>query len=90
MRGPGLVARSPRFPAPARPTAPASPANLPPLAPHNAGHFSVGDVVLFITYMGQLFGPLNWLGGFYSSIQVRSGGGGGQIVTSRRRPPHHV
>ncbi|KAK7476600.1 hypothetical protein BaRGS_00032146 [Batillaria attramentaria] len=32
-------------------------------------HLTVGDYVLFGTYLGQLFGPLNSLGGYYRTIQ---------------------
>lgn len=32
-------------------------------------HLSVGDYVLFGTYLNQLYGPLNWLGTYYRMIQ---------------------
>ena len=33
------------------------------------GELSVGDVVLFLTLMAQLFAPLNWFGALYRTIQ---------------------
>ncbi|CAG5135636.1 unnamed protein product, partial [Candidula unifasciata] len=32
-------------------------------------HLTVGDYVLFGTYIAQLYGPLNWLGTYYRMIQ---------------------
>ena len=34
-----------------------------------AGTMSIGDVVLFLTYITQLYVPLNWFGTFYRQIQ---------------------
>lgn len=31
-------------------------------------HLTVGDYVLFGTYISQLYGPLNWLGTYYRYI----------------------
>lgn len=37
------------------------------------GELTVGDVVLFLSLMTQLYGPLNWFGTYYRTIQqVRS------------------
>ncbi|CAI2173840.1 5309_t:CDS:10 [Funneliformis geosporum] len=33
------------------------------------GDFGVGDFILFITYINQLYGPLNWFGTYYRMIQ---------------------
>lgn len=33
------------------------------------GRLTVGDAVLFLTLIGQLYSPLNWLGGYYRTIQ---------------------
>lgn len=33
-------------------------------------HLSVGDYVLFGTYLSQLYGPLNWLGTYYRYVLV--------------------
>jgi ATP-binding cassette subfamily B (MDR/TAP) protein 6 len=35
------------------------------------GSLGVGDFVLFITYLTQLYQPLNWFGTYYRMIQVR-------------------
>ena len=31
---------------------------------------SVGDFVLYLSYITQLYGPLNWFGNYYRVIQV--------------------
>ncbi|RIA92197.1 hypothetical protein C1645_710937 [Glomus cerebriforme] len=33
------------------------------------GEFGVGDFILFVTYINQLYGPLNWFGTYYRMIQ---------------------
>ncbi|PKC10833.1 hypothetical protein RhiirA5_413840 [Rhizophagus irregularis] len=33
------------------------------------GDFRVGDFILFVTYINQLYGPLNWFGTYYRIIQ---------------------
>jgi ATP-binding cassette subfamily B (MDR/TAP) protein 6 len=33
------------------------------------GHFTVGDYIMFGTYIAQLYTPLNWLGTYYRMIQ---------------------
>lgn len=33
------------------------------------GILTVGDFTMFLTYMTQLYAPLNWLGTYYRSIQ---------------------
>jgi len=34
------------------------------------GKLTVGDFTLFLTYIMQLYAPLNWLGTYYRTIQV--------------------
>ena len=38
----------------------------------SVGELTVGDFTLFLSYLMQLYGPLNWFGTYYRQIQVRS------------------
>ena len=37
----------------------------------SVGELTVGDFTLFLSYLMQLYSPLNWFGTYYRQIQVR-------------------